>query len=335
MRRLTPRIALRLLTALLLLLGSKPAARAQSDIQMTQYWAVPTYYNPAAAGSSGQTDWLRIRGGASLQWLGIKNAPVGFLGAADMPVKIGKQRIGVGAVFMQESLGLFNNLEISVQAGYKLRLFGGELSIGVQGGYFTQKFKGTEVDIPDGDDYHDPSDEAIPTQDLTGNSFDLSAGLLYTHRYFHFGVSGQHLLEPTIRMSLEGSESTETQEYETTLGRAVYFIGGGNIPVRNTLFELQPSFLVRTDFRTFSAEITARAVYNRFLSFGMGYRWKEAVSVMIGAEFKNFFLGYSYDYPTSAIIRASSGSHGIVAGYQLKLDFSGKNKNKHRSIRFM
>ena len=56
---------------------------------------------------------------------------------------------------------------------------------------------------------------------------------------------------------------------------------------------------------------------------------------MVGAEFKNFFLGYAYDYPTSAINKASSGSHELVAGYQLKLDFSGKNRNKHRSIRIM
>jgi len=52
-------------------------------------------------------------------------------------------------------------------------------------------------------------------------------------------------------------------------------------------------------------------------------------------EYKNFFLGYSYEYPLSAIAKASSGSHEIVAGYQLKLDFSQKNKNRHRSIRIM
>lgn len=78
-----------------------------------------------------------------------------------------------------------------------------------------------------------------------------------------------------------------------------------------------------------------RATYNKFLSFGLGYRWNNAVSIMIGAEFKNFFLGYAFDYPLSAIAKASSGSHEIVAGYQLKLDLSGKNKNKHRSIRIM
>ena len=56
---------------------------------------------------------------------------------------------------------------------------------------------------------------------------------------------------------------------------------------------------------------------------------------MIGAEYKGFFIGYSYDYPTSAISKASSGSHEIFAGYSLKLNMSEKNKNKHKSIRIM
>ena len=56
---------------------------------------------------------------------------------------------------------------------------------------------------------------------------------------------------------------------------------------------------------------------------------------MVGAEYKNFFLGYAYDYPLSAIARGSSGSHEIVAGYSLKINLTGKNRNRHRSIRIM
>ena len=93
--------------------------------------------------------------------------------------------------------------------------------------------------------------------------------------------------------------------------------------------------MAASDFKTFNVQAAMRARYNRFLSFGIGYRYKDAVSVMVAAEFKNFFIGYSYDYPTSAISKASSGSHEIIAGYQIKLDFSGVNKNKHRSIRIM
>lgn len=323
---------LRRLTAVLAVVAAAFSAHAQTDIQLTQYSEVPSLYNPAATGT---TDYLRIRGGARLQWVGIHNAPRSFIGMAESPLKIGKKKIGLGVNITQESLGLFDNLGVNIQASYKLRLFGGELSIGLQGGFFNQKFEGTKVEIPEGDDYHQSTDEAIPNQDVTGNVFDLAAGLRYTHPKFYVGVSCLHLLDPKVRMDVEGSESTTAQQFESEVPRMLYFTAGGNIGLKNTLFELQPSMLVKTDFSMFTAEVTLQARYNRFLRFGLGYRWKDAVCVLVGAEIKNFFLGYAYEYPMSAISKASSGSHEIIAGYQLKLDFSGKNKNKHRSIRHM
>ena len=200
---------------------------------------------------------------------------------------------------------------------------------------FNSRFSGSDVYIPDDDDYHQPTDPGIPTQDLSGNSVDISLGLNYTHRLFYVGVSAMHVTSPKVNLVVEGNESTEAQQYETELARTVYFEAGSNIALRNTLFELQPSLIAATDFNSFSADVTLRATYNKFITFGIGYRWKDAVSVMIGAHYRNFFLGYAFDYPTSAIARASSGSHELVAGYQLKLDLSGKNKNKHRSIRIM
>lgn len=312
--------------------GCALPARAQGDAQMTQYWAVPTLYSPAATGSS---DYLKIRGGARLQWVGIDNAPKSFLVVAESPLQIGKKRIGLGVNAMSESIGLFDNLDINLQASYKLKALGGEISIGVQGGFFTQKFEGSKVELPDGDNYHESGDEGIPQQDLAGNVFDLGAGVRYDHPKFYVGVSALHLLSPTVTLNLEGSEATDLKQFESELPRMFYFTAGGNIPLKNTLFELQPSLLVRTDLSMWTAEATVQALYNKFIRFGVGYRWKDAVSIMAGVEIKNFFLGYAYDYPMSAISKASSGSHELVAGYQLKLDFSGKNKNKHRSIRLM
>ena len=155
-------------------------------------------------------------------------------------------------------------------------------------------------------------------------------------KYFNIGVSCLHILQPSVEFSSEGSESSsDDATYKTTLPRQTYFMADGNIPLKNSLFSLQPSLLVRTDFSNFSAEVTMRATYNTFISFGLGYRYKDAVSAMVAAEFKNFFIGYSYDYPTSAISKASSGSHEIVAGYMVKLNLGEKNKNKQRSIRIM
>lgn len=331
MKKMTQYLKILLPAVLAVLLWGE--ARAQNtDPIFAHYYQLPTLYNPAATGS---TDYLRIRGGARLQWLGIENAPKSFTGTADMPVKIGRKRIGVGVSLMQEGIGLFSNMDLGIQASYKIKVFKGELSIGVQGAYFNTNFKGSEVTVPDDDEFHEGNDEAIPTQDLSGNTFDLSAGLWYTHPKFYAGISGRHLLAPTVSMSLEGSEATETQEYEVKLDRTLYFTAGSNIPIKNTLFELQPCLIVATDLTDFTGQVDLRTRYNRFLSFGLGYRWKSGINVSLGAEFKNFYLGYSYEYPLSAIAKASSGSHEIVAGYSLKLDFSQKNKNRHRSIRFM
>lgn len=326
------RLAAAILAMVAVVCGYSPAM-AQNDPQFAQYWAMPTFYNPSYA---GQLEYIRIRGGANLQWIGIDNAPRSFVLTADMPVKLGKkQRIGVGVSALQESIGLFDNLLIGAQIAYQLRALKGVFSFALQPAYFNTKFKGSEVYIPEGDDFHQPDDEAIPTQDVTGNAFDLSAGIRYSHKYFSVGISGMHLLEPTVNMEQEGQTESETDQFSTVLRRQLYFMADGNIPIRNSLFSLQPSLLLRTDFSNFSAEITARATYRQFISFGLGYRWKDAVSAMIAAEFKNFFLGYAYSYPLSPINKASSGSHEIVAGYMIKLNYGDKNKNKHRSIRIM
>lgn len=307
-------------------------ASAQNAMIFSQHMEMPTVYNPAA---TGDTDFLRIRGGARLQWVGISNAPKSFIGAGDMPFKLFGKRIGAGVTLRQESLGLFSNLMVNAQGSYKLKILKGQLGIGIQVGYLNTKFRGSDIYIPDNDDYHDSNDPALPKQDLSGNAIDLSLGLQYTHRLFYAGLSALHLTSPKVNMTIEGSESTESQQYQSEFPTTIYFNAGSNIALKNTLFEVQPSLLVATDMTSFAADISVRAKYNKFLSFGLGYRWNDALSIMVGAEYKNFFLGYAFDYPLSALSKASSGSHELVAGYQLKLDLSGKNKNKHRSIRIM
>ncbi len=331
-RRIINRLIIAL-TVVVALMGGGRKAMAQNDPQFVQYWAVPTFYNPAYL---GQKEFVRIRLGANLQWLGIKRAPQSYIVTADMPVKLGKkQRMGVGVTGMMESIGLYGNTWVSAQASYQFRVLKGVLSVGIQPAYYNTKFKGSEVYIPEGDDYHQPDDEALPKEDVAGQAFDLSAGISYTHKYFSVGISALHILEPKIELSEDNASDTETTQFSATVPRQMYFMADGNIPIKNSLFSLQPSLLVRTDFSNFSAEVTLRSTFKQFISFGLGYRWKDALSAMIGAEFKNFFLGYAYSYPLSPLNRASSGSHEIVAGYMVKLNFGDKNKNKHRSIRIM
>lgn len=319
-------------TLIIAMLPLAITANAQVDAQFSQYYEVPTYYNPGAIGA---TDFLRIRGGTRMQWVGIPKAPKTFLITGDMPLKLFNKRFGIGLLLQQESMGLYKNMSLGIQLGYKFKLLKGEFTAGFQFGMIDESFKGSEVYIPENNDYHDTNDDAIPKNDIRGTAFDMALGVQYVHKHFWAGISCTHITSPTITMNAESGEGGEEKNYEFQAGRTLYFMAGSNIRLKNTLFEIMPSVLVKSDFTFTTAEITGRVRYNRFLTAGIGYRYDDAIIATVGAEFKGFFLGYSYDYPTSAISQASSGSHEIFAGYSLKLDFSEKNKNKHKSIRIM
>ena len=159
--------------------------------------------------------------------------------------------------------------------------------------------------------------------------------MVYTHPYFYVGVAGLHLTNPTLKMTVNGETTTDTHFLEHKLPASLYFDAGGNIPIHNTLFTLQPSFQIASDFKNFASVIEMRATYNNRLSFGFDYRWNQAVGVMAAFAFKNFFVGYAWEYDYTASAKKSTGNHELVLGYQFKLDMGGKQKFSHRSIRIM
>ncbi|MBD5347459.1 MAG: PorP/SprF family type IX secretion system membrane protein [Bacteroides sp.] len=311
---------------------------------MSHYYELGSFYNPGAA---GRTDLVNIRAGGRLQWVGIDNAPVSFVGVADMPFKIGRKRLATGLALQHESYGLYRNLTLGAMIAYKLRLFGGTLTPGVRIGLINQSFRGSEVFIPDDNEYHSPTDDAIPTTDVGGNALDLGVGISFDIRSFSAGLSVLHANSPTVRFSSDSSmsgsrdgEDSSTSDpgvknYEFPVSSTLYFTAAGNIPIKNTLFEVIPSILIVSDFNDATGIVTARLRYSKRFSFGAGYRYRDGVSINLGLELKNFYIGYTYEYPLSSLNRASSGSHELLAGYSLKLDFNEKNKHKHKSIRIL
>ena len=309
--------------------GSTHRAYAQKDAEPTQYWALPSYYNPSAIGN---VDFIHITAGSKLQWLGVKHAPMNFMALADMPFKFLGKRWGVGLLVQQESVGLFSTQTISAQLAWKKKMLGGTLSVGVQVGLLNQSFKGDSIFIPENNQYHTGADDAIPKTVVDGKAFDLAAGVTFTHKWFWISLSGTHITAPTINLKA-GQNEEDLYQFDT--GRYFYLMAGSNIPIKNTLIEIQPSIMVKTDTKFWQYEATARFRYNKFISAGVAYRHKDAVCAMLGAEFKNFFVGYAYDFPISAMNKATHGSHELFLNYNVKLNLGEVNKNKHKSIRIM
>ena len=150
------------------------AVQAQYDTQFSQYYTALGYYNPAAAGRSGD---LNVMAMYRLQWLGIKNAPQTIFAAADMPISFMKREHGVGITVRNEQFGVFNELPFGLQYAYIRKRRKGTIRIGLQGGLLNSSSDGTKIIIPEGSDDHSQTDEAIPTSQVDGKSVDFNAGL--------------------------------------------------------------------------------------------------------------------------------------------------------------
>ena len=293
-----------LLLAILLLLTCAYAARAQYDVRLSQYFLAKPYYNPASAGSDEDLNILAL---ARLEWIGIEGAPLSFFAMADMPLTLGKTRHGVGVVLMTESIGLFQNTHVGLQYAYKQNLWGGVLSGGLQIGLVNQSFDGSQVEMVESE-YHQQTDEAIPTSQVSGMGFDMNFGIYYTHKRFYAGVGMAHLIEPELQLD---------ENAYSYIGRTLNFMGGYNISLSNPLFELQPSVFLLTDFQSFHTDITARLEYNKMFNGGVSYRVNESVGLMFGVKIGRFQAGYAYDFPITALGQASCGSHELCVRYSL------------------
>lgn len=297
-------------------------AFAQLDVPTSMNWATPTLYNAAAAGSDSA---LHVTAFDRMQWVGIDDAPQTFFVSADLPVMLGRKRTGLGVTVLNDQEGLFTTTYLNAQLNMSSKLWGGRLAIGVQPGFVNQTFKGGEVSIPTGDAW-DPSDESIPTTDVSGMGFDLGLGTYYEKGNYYGGISVQHLL---------GSQLELGDYAYTELTPTFYFHGGGNIPLKRTLFILQPSFMVRTTFQFTQFDLTMRALYDHKFWGGLSYRHKDAVSIMVGADVGTIRIGYSYDVGISRMGFESGGSHELLVGWTMHIDLDKNNRHGAKSIRIL
>ena len=295
-------------------------ASAQQEPSFAHYWALEPSFNPAAV---GKAPVINVTGSYAMSMTGFENNPKTMLLAGDMPVRLLNGYHGVGLQLMNDDIGLFTHQRLAVQYANKQRLFGGTLSVGIQVGMLSEKFKGSQLDLDD------TSDEAFSTTDVTGNALDLAVGLYYQHRLWYAGLSVSHATAPSIEL---GERSI------IDISRTYYLTGGYNIQLTNPLLSIHPSVLARTDGTAYRVDVTTRLKYeheNKKFYAGVAYSPTNSVTALIGGVFHGISLGYSYEAYTNSAIGLGKGSHELFVGYQTTLDFSKKGRNRHQSVRIL
>lgn len=294
---------------------------AQYDVAFGNYWALQSFYNPAVTGKDGK---LNVQGAYSMQMSGFENAPASMYAGVDLPIFFLSPRHGIGVGFLNDEVGLFSHKKFSLQYAYHHKLWGGTLSGGVQFAFLSEGFDGSKIDLGES------NDPAFPTSSVTGSGFDLGAGFYYAHKNWYLGFSALHCTSPVV-------EYGEEKIYEINILPTFYLMGGYNIKLKNPLYTIHSSAILRSDMVGYRADLTGRVAYNgsKYQFYGgLSYSPTNSVSFLFGGNFHGVSLGYSYEMYTSSI-GAMSGGHEIVLGYQTDLNLFKKGKNKHKSIRIL
>lgn len=321
-------------------------AQAQNEIHFTQFEMAPIQLNPALAGDFQGT--YRIGGIYRDQWFSVID---NSFKTADLFVDVNVIRgirkqdwvsVGLGYSVIDQA-GTFGQTEEGGSRGLKNSFFNmgasyhlankkrtNILSIGVQRSSVSSTFNllvpsdarsGLQA-VPSAIDV--TAFNAMPNEDnkLDGSFSDWEIGLVFSRRgketEFKIGVSGSRMFNPKFNI---GNLRTEIDPLIAAFAEYKMPMGGSEMWIK-------PSLLYMTQGS--ANEIVLQGRVGRpvnddlAINAGLGMRMGDAAQILLGADFKQYKIGASYDINVSGLTAASS----TVGGFELALIYTGSINKK-------
>lgn len=329
--------ALLLLLSLPLLLTAPVQAQ---DQHFTQFFAAPLTLNPALSGTfdgkyrvalvyRDQDPYQTYAGAVDLRF------PLNKVG------KNYKDAFGVGVLFYNDrvpELGFSNN-QINVAGAFHKSISKRNdqfLSIGFQAGLAQRNFNYENFSFGDqyaGDDgYTNPSGEILPPNNYT--YADLSTGLNYTYApkqgiSVYAGAALHHILEPQLSFYYDdedpelGNSDLLHRKYSAYLNLGVPLGRGISLQPRAVVYAQGPHLAINAgaNFRFVLDEISGTALHVggwvRPVDDNDGPIALDAIIGIVGIEYNNFLLGFSYDARVDGIgsMRKQQGAFEFSVAY--------------------
>lgn len=307
-----------------ILITGYSVAYSQQEAQLTHYMFNQPFYNPGSYGSSGMICLTAI---ARQQWLGFKDengnnvSPQTFLLNVDAPVKL--LRGGVGLTIYKDKLGFEDNIGVKLGYAYRLSLGPGKLGIGLQLALLNKFQDFSKLTFTDN---YEPLVQSRNKQTLFLT--DIVAGIYYDiPEKMYAGISATQLIQ---------NEKKYSNLVTMKLKRHYYITGGYYFAIpSNESFVINPSVYIKTDFVSAQYDFNASLIYDGKFWGGLGYRVNDAIMILLGFNLKNFLVGYSYGFTTSAIGRQHTyGDHELVLRYSFKLE-QQKARKSYKNARYI
>lgn len=311
------------------------------DIHFTLYNMSPLTLNPAQTGAFYGT--ARVGGIYRDQWRTISNfegyrTPSFYV---DAPIIRGfgeNDWVGVGGMLVSDRAGVGNlrTNQSMLSVAYHLGL-GKEgnsvLTLGIQGGSISRRIDLNSTELI----FEDEIDESFGggglqiggSEDRNGNGrksfIDLGAGLMLRSRLndqstLELGAAVGHALTPEYNIiQISRDSASNLPMIATAHGRLQYDL--------TDRWRFSPTFLFQTIEGTNEAMVQLWGGYlikpekNIRLNFGTGYRFGDAVPLMVGIDVDDLRVALAYDINTSSLsnVTNSVGGFEIAASYIFKI----------------
>lgn len=295
------------------------------DPQFSQFYSSPLYLSPSLAGA---TEHSRIIANYRNQWASLPNAYSTYAISFDHYISDYKSGIGL-LVLRDDEGGVYNATVVGASYSYVIDV-NHEIKVrpGLQAAYYNRKVDYSELDFADEITRGASTSIEIPKNEQV-NHYDFTFSVLtYTDKYW-LGVTGDHLLAlnkqiaaddtyPSLKVSLYGGVKLDlfkSVRSQTDRSFTISFLyknqAGFNQLDIGTNYEKEP-FRIGLWFRGIPA-FSQTADLN-------------AVVLLVGYNFKDLLINYSYDISTSRLLASTGGAHEISIAYRFNSGWGSKKR---------
>ena len=311
------------------------------DPHFSQYYAAPTYLNPAFAGTGADH---RFIANYRNQWPEISNGFVTYAFSYDH--NMSDLKSGVGILVMSDRAGSASLQSTMVNFLYSYKIQLANKWIVTPGLYFGYGYRDIDFNsLVFGDQLEFQSDGQVPTQDLQASQlgsvhyFDVGSGLLIYNKTFWVGFAASHINEPN--RSLLGEESQVPMKTSVHAGFRVPLYSG--MFKKKRISSLAPSMVYQRQGDFDQLDIGLHFLYEPIM-IGLWYRGipiqqdvndnvsQDAIVLILGVRFDRLETAYSYDFTVSELGPISGGAHEVSLKYSLDLSLRSKVKKPEKFI---
>jgi len=301
------------------------AAKAQQEPLFSNYMFLRTITNPGFVGAEKTINAIFCN---RTMFAGFEGKPVTSTFGVEAPVELFGKRTGFGILMMNDKIGFQQLVKVDFSFAYHHSLKNGTLGFGIDLGLNNYSIDPTWNPNNDGLDgthsWETTGDPLIPQTSFTAPiGFALGFGAYYETPLYYIGLSGSNLNRGNIsEPSLSGEDivyAYYSAEYKLS--------GAYNIEMPDPLFDLRPSFILRSDLAAFMLDLNGTIFYKQNGNIA-------SFTLLGGTELVNGLnVGYALDINTSSMIYKGATSHEVIITYSFNID--SKRDMKYKSVRYL